>query len=710
MTNGKEMIMPSLTLTDVCLTDDDRFLFAEGTWYESHKKLGAHQITQDCVQGFYFAVWAPNVKRVSVVGDFNNWDVYAHELAHKGGGIWEGFVAESKPNDRYKFFIEPHGQAGFYKADPYARFAELRPNTASVLQADDEFVWSDANYQKKRAHQDIMHEPLNIFECHLGSWKRKHAGYDPYERSANPLSTPLDETSADEDLEWTCAGDYLSYDDFAIDLVQYVKDMGYSHIELLPLMEHPYDGSWGYQITGYYAPTSRFGTPTQLKHLIDACHAEGIGVILDWVPGGFCKDEHGLGRFNGEKLFEELEHPNWGTYKFDLGRGEVRSFLISNLLYWIEEFHADGIRVDGVSSMLYLNFGIDDPAQKRFNSRGNEEDDNSIAFLRQCNEAVIKRFPSVMMIAEESTAWPLVTYPPEDGGLGFHFKWDMGWMNDTLHYMQSDFPYRKGVHNYLTFTTMYQFNENFILPLSHDEVVHGKCSLIKRQPGDYWRQFAGMRALALYQMAHAGGKLNFMGNEIAQFIEWRYYEGIQYFLTKKFEAHRAYQHYIQALNHLYAANPAFWVEAFDPSGFSWIDADNRDQSIIVFARHGHKATEDLIILLNFEVNPRNNFRIGAPRRGWWQEIFSTDASEFGGSGVSMGADKIKTEDVSAHGKPQSLVVTVPPLGGIVMRCVRSLPPLKPKTHKATSAAATHTKASRQTSQQTSKKPADKKGM
>lgn len=681
--------MKSFTLNDVQLTNDDRYLFAQGNWYRSHEKLGAHPIVCNGCSGFYFAVWAPGVKSVRVDGDFNGWGETQNYLEHKGSGIWEGFVGGAQAGELYKYLIETQDGTTFYKADPYAFSAECPPGTASRLLDVSKYEWSDAAYTKYRNNHDFLHEPLNIFECHLGSWKRQPSD-EVIKEHANDTSTASDDEDASND-EWQCQGRFLSYDELSERLVAYVKKMGYSHIEIMPIMEHPFDGSWGYQVTGYFAPTARYGTPDQFKHFIDACHQANIGVILDWVPGGFCKDEHGLSRFNGDKLFEKKEHPNWGTYKFDVGRGEVRSFLISNLLYWVGEFHVDGIRMDGVTSILYLNFGIDDPAQKQFNEKGTEEDLTAIKFVQQCNEAVEKYYPHTMMIAEESTAWPLVTYPPKDGGLGFHLKWDMGWMNDTLHYIQADFPYRPGAHHLLTFSTMYQFNENFILPLSHDEVVHGKCSLIRRQPGDYWRQFAGMRALALYQMAHSGAKLNFMGNEIAQFIEWRYYEGIQYFLTHKFDAHKKHQHFVQELNAFYNNNPAMWEFSFESRGFEWIDADNSGQAIIAFIRHGEHKTDDLVVVINFEVNPHDNFRLGMPMAGYWKEVFNTDDPAFGGSGTSNGFHALATEEEPQHGRDNSLVITVPPLGGVIFKYVRALPAKKKAASKATEKAASKKK-------------------
>ena len=650
------------------LTNDDLFMMAKGVWYRSYEKLGAHLDTEDGVSGYHFAVWAPKVRSVHVIGEFNGWDTQANALTEtKDGGVWEGFVPGVTEGQLYKYVIETQQGDLLFKADPYAFSAELMPGTASRTSVTSDYDWHDGEYLEKRHGQNHMKQPLNIFEVHLGSWKRHDDG----------LAGNGDPNSEEK------TGSYLTYDELADQLVDYVKEMGYSHIEVLPVMEHPFDGSWGYQVTGYYAPTSRYGTPKQFKHFIDRCHQEGIGVILDWVPGGFCADAHGLSNFNGDKLYEKEIHPNWGTYKFDLGRGEVRTFLISNLLYWIEAYHADGIRMDGVTSMLYLNFGIDDPRQKKFNDRGTEEDDASIEFVRMCNETVGKYYPDVMMIAEESTAWPLVTRPPEAGGLGFNYKWDMGWMNDTLHYMQTDFPFRPGNHKLLTFSIMYAFNENFILPFSHDEVVHGKCSLITRQPGDIWRQFAGLRALAFYQMTHPGGKLNFMGNEIGQFIEWRYYEGIEYFLSENYDTHRNHQHFIAELNKFYKAMPALWQRAYTPDGFDWIDADNNDQCVISYARHGDNEADDLVVLLNFEVNPYEEYRIGVPQPGIYEEVFNSDDEAYGGSGVTNKGVKFTSTDEPWNGQKQSIVIRVPPLGGTALRFVGPLPkPKKTATAKA----------------------------
>ena len=644
------------------ITNDDLYLMGAGTWYRSYEKMGAHPCERDGHGGFRFAVWAPDVRSVHVVGEFNGWDAQADPLAPlPSGGVWCGFVAGVRPGELYKYVIETDAGELLYKADPYAFASELTPGTASVTAAEPTYAWHDDAWLARRAEADHMHEPLNIYEVHLGSWRRHGDEPQGEPREDGTWPGPMDEFPAQR-------GRYYSYDDLASELVPYAKKMGYTHIEMLPVMEHPFDGSWGYQVTGYFAPTSRFGDPEGLMRLIDACHEAGLGVILDWVPGGFCADAQGLAMFNGHMLYEREVHPNWGTHKFDFARGEVRSFLVSNALYWLDRFHADGIRMDGVSSMLYLNFGIDNPAEKRLNERGTEEDLDASAFIRQVNAAVGEYCPGAVMMAEESTAWPLVTYPPEDGGLGFHFKWDMGWMNDTLHYLQTDFPWRPGNHGMLTFSMMYAFNENFILPLSHDEVVHGKCSLITRQPGDQWRQFAGLRTLALYQMTHPGGKLNFMGNEIGQYIEWRYYESIQWFLAEQFEPHARHQHYVEALNNLYLAEPALWRESYDWRGFEWLSADDSEHSIVSFVRRGDSPEEELVVIINFDVNFRPSWRVPVPREGDYVEVFNSDAEEFGGSGqLNTGVLSSRPED--CDGRENSLIMNVPPLGGAILRRV-----------------------------------------
>ena len=669
-----------MSANETAITKDDLYLLAKGDWNRSWEKMGAHKATVDGQDGYTFAVWAPNVKKVTVIGEFNDWNIDASPLAEtENGGVWQGFVPGASEGQLYKFYILCDDGSEQYKADPYAFWSECPPGTASRLTDLSGHVWKDGLWMGRRARTDHFKRPLNIYEVHLGSWKRHDDGLDGLGTGEG-------------------GGSYLTYDELSDELVSYVADMGYTHIELMPVMEHPFDGSWGYQTTGYFAPTARYGDPAAFMNFVDKCHQANIGVILDWVPGGFCRDIQGLVHFNGHKLYEKEEHPNWGTYKFDYSRGEVRTFLTSNALFWLEAYHADGIRMDGVTSMLYLNFGVDDPSQKKFNEKGTEEDLVAIDFVRHVNETVAEYHPDAMMMAEESTAWPLVTRPPEVGGLGFHYKWDMGWMNDTLNYCKTDFPYRPGNHNLLTFSMMYAYSENYILPLSHDEVVHGKASLIVRQPGDWWRQFAGLRNLAFYQMTHPGAKLNFMGNEIAQFIEWRYYEGIQWFLTKDYDTHRKHQHFVRELNHFFRDNKGLWQHNYDESGFEWIDADNNEQSVVSYVRHGDRPVDDRVVIINFDPATHEEFRVGVPREGNYVEVFNTDAEEFGGSGVINEGTLVSTPEPFDR-CDDSIVLRLPPLAGVVLKrtgkssyvapkkaASKTAPAAKPAAKKATPAA------------------------
>ena len=627
------------------MTKEELARFARGECCRGYRWLGAHFTRENGADGVRFAVWAPGVRSVRVVGEFTSWQPGECWLRHVSGGVWAGFVPGVAEGALYKYLIETAAGELLYKADPCAFAAELRPGTASRAVKLTGYRWRDGEWMAARKGRDHFREPLNIYEVHLGSW-RQHDVPRAGEQDVPP-------------------GAFYTYRELADTLVPYAKDMGYTHIELMPVMEHPLDGSWGYQVTGYFAATSRYGGPKDLMYLIDRCHRAGLGVILDWVPGHFCRDSHGLGRFNGEKLYEDQDHVQWGTYTFDFGRGEVRSFLLSSAVFWLERFHADGIRVDGVTSMLYLNYGVDDPARQRRNRNGGEENLEAVEFLRQLNRTVGEQFPGVFTAAEESTAWPMVTKPPEQGGLGFHYKWDMGWMNDTLRYLQTDFPWRPGAHEKLTFSMMYAFSENFILPLSHDEVVHGKCSLIGRQPGDYWRQFAGLRLLALYQMTHPGGKLNFMGNEFGQFIEWRFYEGLEWFLLD-YDHHRQHQEFIRQLNRLYRAEPSLWQREHGWDGFEWIDPDDRADSILSYARRGEKDDVTLVVI-NFRTDSHFGFRLGAPEPGRWREIFNSDEERFGGSGLHYNPGVLRTEEIPANGRAQSLTLTVPPLGGVILR-------------------------------------------
>lgn len=624
------------------ITRDEAYLFGKGKFYHSYLKFGAHLAEDGGIKGVNFVLWAPEVKSVSVLGDFNGWVPGRSRMHYTEGGVWELFIPYIGENENYKYHIETHTGKQFLKADPYAVKAQVRPETASVVYDLNWYKWGDSRWMERRKAIDHRNSPLNIYELHLGSWKRK--GKE----------------------------EFYSYSELAEMLVPYIAEMGYTHVELLPVMEHPLDASWGYQITGYYAPTSRYGDPKELMRLVDCFHKKGIGVIFDWVPAHFCKDEQGLGRFNGEKLYEGDEHKQWGTYKFDFSKPQVRSFLISNALYWLDVYHADGLRIDGVSSMLYLNYCGDQP--ERRNIKGGTEDLDAIEFLQELNTAIKQYHPEVFTAAEEATAFPKVTGSPEDGGLGFSFKWNMGWMNDTLRYFEKDCIYRKYEHRLLNFSMMYNYDESFILPLSHDEVVHGKKSLIEKMPGDYWRKFAGLRLLLAYQMTHPGGKLSFMGTEIAQFIEWREYESIEWFLTA-YEAHGKQQLYTRELNEFYKKHPALYSLDSVPEGFSWIDADNNEQSILVYERKGANG-ELLVIALNFTPATYENYRIGV-EKGSYREFFNSDDIRYGGSG-KVNTGKISSESKAWHNKPCSINITIPPLGAVILK--RTGKGLKGKTN------------------------------
>ena len=598
----------------------------EGKLYDAWTVLGSHPGDN----GTDFAVWAPNARSVRVTGDFCGWSGEGCHLWRDESGVWSGHVDAAREGHLYKYIVEGADGITRWKSDPFALCSEMRPNTASrirVLRHD----WQDHDWMVNRR---ALEGPRNIYEVHPGSWKRR------------------------ED------GSFLTWDELRRDLVPYVRDMGYTHVELLPVMEHPYDGSWGYQCAGYFSATGRFGDPEGLMRLIDDLHGAGVGVILDWVPGHFCRDDHGLGRFDGTGLYDAGDMPGWGTYKFNYERNEVRSFLISSGLFWLQVYHADGIRVDGVSSMLYLNFGVEDPRRKVFNSRGGEENLAAISLLQEFNAAVGRLVPGAATYAEESTAWPLVTYPPEKGGLGFHYKWDMGWMNDTLRYISEDFDWRRGKHGLLTFSMMYAFSENYILPLSHDEVVHGKRSIIGRMPGDWWRQFAGARLLQMYAAAHPGGMLNFMGNEFAQFIEWRDYEGLEWFLLN-YDTHAGVQRFVKELNAVYRREKALWDDDHSWNGFQWLDADNSEQGILTFLRKSRDG-ETMLCILNFRPESREHWRAGVPLPGCWKELLNSDEERFGGSG-KVNRRAVRTTKIPAHGQKQSLMITVPPLGGTFIK-------------------------------------------
>ena len=621
------------------VTESNLYLFHEGTQTRAYAVFGAHPAEQAGRRGTRFSVWAPHAENIWIEGDFNDWCGNGYRMERVGdSGVWTLFAPGVAAGSLYKYAIQhPSGEIRV-KADPFAFAAELRPNTASRIVDLEHFEWTDAAWRERQLSRPIYDQPLNIYEVHLGSWRRK----------------------AD--------GSFLTYRDLAYELVDYAADMGYTHLELLPVAEHPLDGSWGYQQTGYYAVTSRYGSPEDFQFLVNRAHEKGIGVILDWVPGHFCKDDHGLARFDGEPLFEpqdrvQAENVEWGTLNFDLGSPEVRSFLISNAMFWFDVYHLDGLRVDAVANLLYLDFARG-PGQWRPNRHGGRENLDAVAFLRQLNKAIFAGFPAALMIAEESTTWTGVTRPAHEGGLGFNYKWNMGWMNDMLRYVKKDPLFRAGCHNLVTFAMMYMYSENFILPLSHDEVVHGKQSLLDKMPGDYWQKFAGLRGFLGFTAAHPGKKLLFMGGEFGQFIEWNENQSLDWHLLD-YELHAKLHRYVRDLNHLYLSSPCLWQADHKRSGFRWINPDDRNASIVSFIRYAEDVSDYLIIVCNFTPVGREGYVIGAPEAGEFEEVFNSDRLEYGGSGATHSAPLIAGKRWS--GWPFSLKVGVPPLGFVCFR-------------------------------------------
>lgn len=615
------------------------FLYHQGTNHASYQLFGAHFTVlrrKSCVR---FALWAPHAQAVSVVGDFNQWDATAHPMKRSeyGDGIWVAYIPGLTEGTIYKYAITTAAGDVILKSDPYAFASEVRPHTASKI-TKLRYTWHDKKWQESRSCYDSYSQPMLTYEVHLGSWKR----------------------NAD--------GEMLTYREIAEDIVSYVKDMHYTHIELMPLCEYPFDGSWGYQGTGYFSATSRYGASEDLMYLVDMCHRHGIGVILDWVPGHFCRDAHGLRHFDGQPCYESgndilAENKEWDTMNFDYGRTEVQSFLISSALFWLRQFHIDGLRIDAVANMLYLDYGHSDGGWQP-NKYGGRENLEAIDFLRHLNAAVFKEFPHALMIAEESSSWPLVTKPVDMGGLGFNYKWNMGWMNDMLRYMSMDPLFRKDNHNLVTFSLCYAFSENFILPLSHDEVVHGKHSLLDKMPGDYWQKFAGLRAFYGYWMSHPGKKLLFMGCDFGQFIEWKYDDSLDWHLLD-YPMHKAMHDYVRQLNSFYGTHPEFWEEDCDWSGFSWISCDDCNNSVIAFFRRGRTEDAMTVVVCNFTPVVRHSYRFGVPCPGIYVEVFNSDDEAFGGSNV-RNEGEFAAQPVPMHGMDQSLELTLPPLATIYL--------------------------------------------
>jgi 1,4-alpha-glucan branching enzyme len=626
------------------LTDDDLYLFNEGSHFRLYEKLGAHPMEREDKQGTHFAVWAPEAQKVCVMGDFNGWDKDGHPLHPRGkSGIWEGFVPGVGKGANYKYHVVSrfHGYR-VDKADPFSLYSEVPPKTGSIVW-DLDYVWADWEWMENRYKQNALDAAMAIYEVHLGSWMRMP------EEDARPLT----------------------YRELAPKLAEYAQRMGFTHVEFLPVMEHPFYGSWGYQTSGYFTPTSRYGTPQDFMYLIDQLHQHGIGVILDWVPSHFPSDEHCLGYFDGTYLFEHADprqriHPDWDSLIFNYGRNEVQSYLLSSALCWLEAYHADGLRVDAVASMLYLDYGRRD-GEWITNEYGGRENLEAIAFLRRFNEEVYKNYPDVQTMAEESTAWPMVSRPLYVGGLGFGMKWDMGWMHDTLEYMSQDPIHRAYHQNKLTFRMLYAFQENFVLPLSHDEVVYGKGSLLRQMPGDDWQKFANLRLLFGYMYAQPGKKLLFMGGEIGQWNEWYHEASLDWHLLSH-PHHSGLQQCVRDLNGLYRNEPALHELDFQPEGFEWIDCSDSQASVLGLVRKGRSTDDIILVVCNFTPVPRFNYRLGVPRAGFWEEILNTDSKDYGGSGHgNLGG--IEASPIPFHGRPYSLNLTLPPLGTVFFKRV-----------------------------------------
>lgn len=644
--SGEQLLYEDAYAFDSALGDMDRYLLAEGTHEKAYEHLGAQLLEHNGRSGVRFTVWAPNAQRVSLVGDFNSWDGRRHPMRfHPGSGLWEIFIPGLAQGSLYKYEIKTnYKEYTVAKADPLAFASQMRPDTASVVWNINTYSWQDDGWMANRAQHNAINGPISIYELHLGSWKLK------------------------DGWEW------LTYRDLIDELIPYVKELGYTHIELLPVAEHPFDGSWGYQVTGYFAPTSRFGTPDDFKAFVDACHQAEIGIILDWVPAHFPMDQHGLGFFDGTHLYEHEDprlgaHPDWGTYIFNYGRNEVRQFLISNALFWLDKYHIDGLRVDAVASMLYLDFSREQ-GEWLPNRYGGRENIDALRFLREFNDQVHALYPHTLTIAEESTSWPGVTHPTADNpqNLGFDLKWNMGWMHDTLRYFKNDPVHRAYHQGSLTFSMLYAFSEKFALPLSHDEVVHLKKSLLDKMPGDLWQKFANLRLLYSYQWAHPGKKLLFMGGDIGQWQEWSEARSLDWWLLDHKE-HQGLHSYVKALNHLYTSEPALYEEDNSWEGFQWLDFRDAQRSILSFVRFAPSKNEAILVACNFTPIVRANYRLGVPERGVYHEILNSDTAVFGGSNVINEGDFV-AEEIPWHDQPFSILITLPPLGTSFLKIVK----------------------------------------
>ncbi len=647
------------------ITEYDQHLFAEGNHHRIYEKLGAHLTTHEGISGVYFALWAPNARNVSVLGDFNNWDGRKHQMRRGQTGIWELFIPELTVDTAYKYEVKNDAGHIYEKSDPYGFQQEVRPKTASIVTDLETFTWHDQEWLENRRQTEPLTQPVSVYEVHLGSWM--HAASDEPALSGDGKPLPPVIVS-----ELKPGARFLTYRELADKLIPYVKELGFTHIELLPVAEHPFDGSWGYQVTGYFACTSRFGSPQDLMYFINQCHLNGIGVLVDWVPGHFPKDGHGLAFFDGTHLYEHAdprkgEHKEWGTLVFNYSRNEVRNFLTANALFWFDKYHIDGIRVDAVASMLYLDY-CREPGEWVVNEYGGRENIEAAEFLRHLNHVLFSYFPGVLSIAEESTAWPMVSWPTYVGGLGFNLKWNMGWMHDMLDYFSMDPWFRQFHQNNLTFSIMYAFSENFMLALSHDEVVHGKSNMPGKMPGDEWQKFANMRCLYAYMFTHPGKKTLFMSMEFGQWSEWNAWGDLEWDLLQ-YDSHKQLKQFLSVLNQLYKAEPALYSQDFSYDGFEWIDCNDNRHSVISFIRKAKDSDEFVLTICNFTPQPHSHYRVGVPEAGFYTELLNSDAREYGGSNMGNLGGKW-AEEWSLHNRPYSLDLCLPPLACLVFKLDR----------------------------------------
>ncbi len=656
---------------DEWMGEIDRHLFAEGNHHHIWRLMGAHPRTINNVQGVMFCLWAPNAQSVSVIGEMNSWDGRHHPMQKRLGGIWELFIPSLKEGDLYKYEIRTSKGHCYKKSDPYGFYQEVRPAQSSIISKLENYEWKDDEWMIERDKNDQLNKPISVYEVHLGSWLHENSN-NPFVDNMGSEREPVPAADLKPGTR------FLTYNELSEKLIPYVKARGFTHIELMPISEHPFDGSWGYQVTGWYAPTSRFGTPAEFKNFIDKCHAEGIGIILDWVPGHFPKDEHGLAFFDGAHLYEHSdprigEHKEWGTLIFNYSRNEVRNFLVANLIYWFEQFHVDGIRVDAVASMLYKDY-LRPEGEWIPNEDGGNENYEAVNFLQQANHVLFQYFPGALSIAEESTTWPGVTKPTHMGGLGFNLKWNMGWMHDMLDYFEIDPWFRQFHQNNVTFSICYNYTENFMLSLSHDEVVHGKSHLLHKMPGDDWKKYANTRALLAYMWTHPGKKTIFMGMEFGQRQEWNVWDDLQWELLEH-SPHKGIQKLIDDLNVLYKSQPALWKEDFNEYGFQWIDCKDNSNSVISFMRRESFTHEWLVVVANFTPETHPNYKVGVPLEGYYQEIFNTDSEEYGGSNKGNLGGKF-TEKYSIHEYQNALDLSLPPLSVLVLKYNKDFHPKK----------------------------------